>query len=205
MYSATKTSLLFIGALGLAGCDDTSDDNEFDTTFSSFAEIEAALEPDLSAIVQEDGTLIDNASQISDSEDFETITAGSVTYNGAVIAEESDDGGTLIGQIEIVANLSNSRVEGTAGNFFHSNDGEVSGTLEGNSEFTQDVGTDGDHFEMQLTGELEILDTDYDTTLDLQGNFLDVDESADQVAGDADFDFGDDGPEYEQGAFQGSR
>ncbi|EBA11012.1 hypothetical protein [Roseobacter sp. CCS2] len=206
MNRVTKTSLLLIGTIGLAGCDGASEAFEFDPTFNSFAEINAALAPDVSAAAEKDGTLTSFAnSNISDSDDFDTLTTGSVTYNGAIIAEQTSDAGTLIGQLQITADLDTNALDGIAGNFFHSEDGEVGGRMFGSSTFTQDVGSDGDHFEMQLSGNLEQGGTAFDATVDLTGNFFNDGDSVGQVAGDADFEFAGGGPEYEQGAFQGSR
>ena len=173
MHSATKTSLFLIGAIGLAGCDGASAPFAFDPTFNSFNEINAALTPDVQAVVDDDGDLLAGpAANISDSTDFDMLTTGSVTYNGAIIAQEAYDGGSLNGRLQITADLDNSGLEGTAGNFFHSEDGEVSGLMFGNSTFTEDIGTNGDHFEMQHSGNLAQGGTGFDATVDQIGNFF---------------------------------
>ncbi|MEL6684433.1 MAG: hypothetical protein AAFN63_10890 [Pseudomonadota bacterium] len=206
MHSATKTSLFLIGAIGLAGCDGASDPFAFDPTFNSFNEINAALTPDVQAVVDDDGDLLAGpAANISDSTDFDALTTGSVTYNGAIIAEEVDDGGTLIGQLQITADLDNSNLEGTAGNFFHSEDGAVTGLMTGSSIFTEEVAGNGDHFALQLGGSLQQNGTVLNATANLSGNFFNDSDNVDQVAGDADFDFGLGGPDYDEGAFQASR
>ena len=204
MQLATKTSILFLSALGLAACDGATEPFAFDTTYTTFADISDAFEDDVETNVDEDGSL-ENPGNISSNGDLASMPSGSTIYNGALIAEQDAGGGTLIGQLQLDADFTTNRIDGRAGNFIDSSNGIILGSLLGTSSFTDDVdGTTGNHFEMELTGTLDDDGTLMDTTLDLEGNFLSNGGSATDIAGDADITMTG-GPIYDEGAFSAAR
>lgn len=206
MHIVTKTSVLLISILGLAACETPSEPFAFDTTFSSFADMETAFQASTDALVDEDGALVDT-DDISQSADFAAADLGSTIYNGAIIASEEDDGGTLIGQLQLEVAFDTNTMDGRAGNFFHSEDGAVTGTLLGNTTFVRDVDVDADqnHFTMALTGALSENGRGYAATIDLEGNFLNGTNEIESIAGDATVNLGEGAATYEEGAFAATR
>jgi len=204
MHIATKTSILLVGAMGLAACDGATEPFAFDTTYTTFVDISDAFEDDVEANVDGDGTL-ENPGDIASSADLAAVPGGSAIYNGAIIAEQDVGGGILIGQLQLDADFTTNRIDGRAGNFIDSSDGIILGSLLGTSTFTDEVdGTTGNHFEMELTGTLDDDGSLMPTTLNLEGNFLSTGGSATDIAGDADITMAD-GPVYDQGAFSAER
>lgn len=201
MHFATKTSILLVGAIGLAGCDGPLEPFAFDTTYTTFAEINTAFAGDVAANVDPDGDLI-NPANIAEKADFGSVSSGTATYNGAVIAEEISGDGVLIGQLQLAANFNTSRIDGRAGNFIHSDDGVILGTLLGtSSDFTSDETTNS--FTLDLVGTLDNAGTLLDVTLALDGNFLNAPGDVSDVAGDADIAI--DGADTYEGAFSAAR
>lgn len=203
MHFATKTSVLLLGTLGLAACDGPTETFAFDTTYTSFADISAAFQADVDANVNENG-LLQPTTNIAMNDDFDTFNGGSVTYNGAIIADETVSGERVIGQLQIEATFDTNRIDGRAGNFIRSDNDALAGTLFGSSNFTRDVDGDGNHFDMDLTGTLDDNGTSLDTTIALQGNFLSNGGDVSDVAGDADITVSN-GLEFDDGAFSASR
>lgn len=206
MHIATKTSVLLIGAISLAGCEAPGPPFAFGTTYDSFGDIETAFAASTAVLVEEDGDLIDN-DDISQVADFDVMADGTAIYDGAIVANEVDDGGTLIGQLQIEVAFATDTMDGRAGNFISSVDGALTGTLLGNTTFvrTVDVDLEENNFEMTLIGALSANGEAYDATIDLQGNFLNGVADVESVAGDADLDFGASGPVFEEGAFAATR
>ncbi|MGJ8587020.1 MAG: hypothetical protein ACSHXW_02610 [Yoonia sp.] len=216
MQTATKTCLLLISAIGLAGCDGPAEPFAFATTYTSFASLETAVEesfdPAMTPIVNEDGTLVDNT-MISKSIDFGA--SGTTTYTGAILAQEADsgDGRAVIGQLQLDVAFDTSTMVGHAGNFFisESEDGSIpevalNGTLtdDGNGSFDRLLGTtDEPHFTgMSLSGALSGPNAEeYNANITLEGYFLNAPGTVDAIAGSAVVDFGDTAPDFEEGAF----
>ena len=207
MHIATKTGVLLIGAIGLAGCEAPGAPFAFGTTYDNFTDIETAFAASTAALVDEDGDVVDT-DDISQGDDFDVLAGGTAIYDGAIVASEVDDGGTLIGQLQIEVAFATDTMEGRAGNLIHSVDGALTGTLLGNTTLVRNVnvGLEEDHFEMSLIGALSGTGGEaYAATIDLQGNFLNGGSDIESVAGDADIDFGPSGPEFEEGAFAATR
>ena len=206
MHIATKTSVLLIGAIGLAGCEAPGPPFAFGTTYNSFGDIETAFAASTAALVEEDGEVVetDDISQVAD---FDVMADGTAIYDGAIIANEVDDGGTLIGQLQIEVAFATDTMDGRAGNFISSVDGALTGTLLGNTTFvrTVDVGLEENNFEMALIGALSGNGEAFDATINLQGNFLNGVSGVESVAVDADIDLGGSGPVFEEGAFAATR
>lgn len=204
MHIATKTSVLLIGAIGLAGCDGPLDPFAFDTTYTTFADIDAAFSDEVEANVDEDGDL----QEPGDRSDIATLEAESGTsiYNGAIVAQEESSGPVMIGQLQLEVNFDTTRIDGTAGNFIKSNDDVVDGTLFGSGVYNTDYSADanGHHFNMDLEGALTDNGMTYDTTIALGGNFIDTNGDANDIAGDADITMTG-GPVFDDGAFSASR
>ncbi len=163
MQTATKTCLLLISAIGLAGCDGPAEPFAFATTYDTFDNIETALEASTLALVGTDGTIQEGVA-IAETADF-PVAGGTTTYTGAIIAQEADGGAdrTVIGQLQLDVAFDTSTMVGHAGNFFisESDDGSIpevalNGTLtdDGNGSFDRLLGTtDEPHFTgMSLTG-----------------------------------------------------
>jgi hypothetical protein len=204
MHIATKTSVLLIGAIGLAGCDGPLEPFAFDTTYTTFADIDAALTDEVEANVAEDGDL----EQLSDRSVIATLEAESGTsiYNGAIIAQEESSGPVMMGQLQLEVDFDTTRVDGTAGNFIKSNNDVVDGTLFGSGSYNPDFSADanGHHFDMDLEGALTDDGITYITTITLGGNFVDTNGDANDIAGDADIIMNG-GPVFDEGAFSVSR
>jgi hypothetical protein len=204
MQTVTKTSLLLIGALGLAGCDGASEPFEFATTYTTFADIDVALSSEVDSNVDEDGDLL----LLSERSSVATLEAESGTsiYNGAIIAQEESSGPVMMGQLQLEVDFDTTRIDGIAGNFIKSNDDVVDGTLFGAGSFDSDFTADGNghHFNLDLEGALTDNGVTYATTITLGGNFIDTNGNADNIAGDADIVM-DGGPIFDEGAFSASR
>ncbi len=221
MQTVTKTSLLLIGALGLAGCDGPAEQFEFATTYDTFDGIETALEASTLALVDTDGTLQESVA-IAETDDFPG-TGGTTTYTGAIIAQEADGGAdrTVIGQLQLDVAFNTSTMVGHAGNFFisESADGNteevaLNGTLtdDGNGSFNRLLGATDDgsgvvtnvpHFTgMSLSGALSGPNAEeFDAQVTLEGYFLNDVGTVDAIAGEAVVDFGDTAPVFDDGAF----
>ncbi|MEJ8560719.1 hypothetical protein QTO30_05390 [Yoonia sp. GPGPB17] len=204
MHIATKTSVLLISAIGLAGCDEASEPFAFDTTYTNFADISNAFSADVDLNVDEDGDL----QNLADRSETATLEAesGSAIYNGAIVAQQESSGPVMIGQLQLEVDFDTTGIDGRAGNFIKSNDEVVDGTLFGTGNFNPDFSADanGHHFNMDLEGVLVDDGTGYNTTITLGGNFLDTNGDADDIAGDADIIM-DGGPVFDDGAFSVSR
>ena len=203
MHHMTKFSALVLGTFGLAACDGASDPFAFDQTYATFADIQDAFQSDVNANVEANGLLV-NPLNASVSDDFNSVDGGSAIYNGAIIADEEVSGERVIGQLQIEADFGTDALDGRAGNFIRSNNDQITGTLFGSSTFTRDVDLDGNHFTMDLTGTLDDDGTSLDTTIALQGNFLNNGGDVTDVAGDADITVGN-GLLFDPGAFSASR
>ncbi|PXW70263.1 hypothetical protein C7964_102148 [Loktanella sp. PT4BL] len=213
MQTVTKTSLLLIGALGLAGCDGPAEQFEFATTFDNFADLQSISDPD--DLVNDDGSLVDDT-KIAQSADFAGVASGVTSYTGAVSALEEndttnpDDGRTLIGQLQLDVAFDTNTMVGHAGNFIFSTGDALTGTLTGNGGFVRDAVENpvdsaefDPHFEgIPLIGALSGPNGEaYDATIGLTGYFLNDGSMVDSIAGEAVFDFGPAGPNFEEGAF----
>jgi len=203
MHNMTKISALVLGTFGLVACDGASDPFEFGKTYTTFAEIQGDFQTDVYANVESNG-LLRSGLDVSESADFNSVDGGSAIYNGAIIADETVSGNRVIGQLQIEADFDTDRLDGRAGNFIRSNNDVLTGTLFGSSSFSRDVGTDGNHFTMDLTGTLDDDGTALATTIALEGNFLNDGGDVTDVAGDADITVGT-GLLFDQGAFSASR
>ena len=203
MHIAIKTSAFLVSAIGLAACDGATEPFAFDTTYETFADISTAFAADVAVNVDDDGDL-QNPGNVSDSGDFASLAGGSALYNGAIIAEQDGTSGTLIGQLQLEADFDTNRIDGRAGNFIDSTDGVFLGTLLGSSTFTEELGADGNHFTMEMTGSLDNGGGVLDTTLNLEGNFLSQGGDVSDIAGDADIEMTG-GNTYEEGGFSASR
>lgn len=203
MNIATKTSALLISAIGLAGCDGPTDPFAFDTTYASFADISTALQPGIDTNVEADGDLIDFGDR-AESADFDSLVGGSVVYDGGIVADEVGTGQKVMGQLQLEVDLDTNFIEGRAGNFIRSNEDMLLGTLLGNSTFSRDIDLDGNHFTMDLTGSLDDDGSVLDTTIALEGNFLNTSGDVTDIAGDADITMNG-GPDFEEGAFSATR
>lgn len=219
MHYMTKISALVLGTCGLVACDEAPEGFEFATTFESFGAINGKLGNSADGLVTSSGELedtedlADNNFVVSDSDDFDAVTAGSVTYNGAIIAQrdDADPSGidsTLIGQLEIDVALATNTMDGRAGNFIDSEDGSYSGLLLGNTTFVEaaDPSNDISHFDMELTGALNNGGNAGAVTVMLDGFFLNEKSTPIEViAGGATVDLGSAGPDYVDGAFAARR
>lgn len=200
MNLSFKASIITLAAFGVAGCEPAPEPFAFDTTYTDYATMSAALAPTVTELTDEDGDL-DVAVEISDIDSFNAAPTGTVTYNGAVIIPE-EGGGTMIGQLQLDVAFGTNSMDGTAGNFIHSVDGAYAGLLLGNATIDRQLTNPPDHFGMELTGSLSNGGNAYAATLDLAGNFLDDGMNPlFAVAGDAGLDLGAGGPEYGEGAF----
>ena len=216
MHTVTKTSLLLIGALGLAGCDGASEPFEFATTFDTFADYDPIL-TFADVLIDEGGEII-TTDDIAQPDNFATAGTGTTSYTGAILTETvpSDDEASrlLVGQLQLDVAFSTDTITGYAGNFIYQDNEALNGTLIGNGGFVRVSEQDPDdadvfspHFTgMNLTGALSGPNGEaYDANIALTGYFLaegDVPGSAvDSIAGTADFDFGNTGPEFETGIF----
>jgi hypothetical protein len=212
MHNMTKISALVLGTFGLVACDGASEPFAFDPTFANFVDIEQALGGITTGVVDPGGE-INDTDDVSDSDDFNAVTAGTVTYNGAIIAERDDADvsaidSTLIGQLQVEVALATNTMEGRAGNFIDSEDGVYTGTLLGNTTFLEVADPDNDvsHFDMTLSGALSNGGNAGSATVTLDGYFLnDGSDLLDIIAGGAIVDLGDAGPDYEDGAFAATR
>lgn len=204
MHTATKTSVLLIGAIALAGCDGPLEPFAFDTTYTTFAEIDVALSGEVDANVDEDGDLL----LLSERSAIATLEAesGTSTYNGAIVAQEESSGIFMMGQLQLEVDFDTTRIDGIAGNFIKSNDDIVDGTLFGSGNYDPDFTADAatHHFNMDLEGALTDDGVTYDTTITLGGNFIDTNGAANDIAGDADIIMLG-GPVFDEGAFSASR
>jgi hypothetical protein len=218
MQTATKISLLLISAIGLAGCDGPSEPFAFATTFDDFASYEP-LQTFAEALLDDDGEIITTA-DIAQPGNFPTPGAGSTSFTGAIIAVQPatgavpDDSRVLVGQLQLDVAFDTNTMDGYAGNFIYDNNDALIGTLTGNGVFVresvQDPADDDNfspHFsDMTLTGGLSGPNGEaYNANIALTGYFLadgDVANSpVDSIAGIADIDFGDSGPDFDPGIF----
>lgn len=216
MQPATKTCVFLIGALGLAGCESTTDESfAFGTTFNSFAELEDALAP-ASRIVAGDGTIADDDT-IAGFNDFPD--AGTTRYTGAILAQEQTggEGRTLVGQLQLDVAFATATIEGTAGNFFisESSDSSISevgliGTMTGNGTYDRLAGAStvgggiDPHFTgLNLAGGLASTNGDtYSANVTLNdAYFLNDTSPVDTIAGAAVVTLDGDAPEFDTGAF----
>jgi hypothetical protein len=218
MQTATKTCLLLISAIGLAGCDGPAEPFAFATTYDTFDDIETAFEASTLALVDEDGALAVDTDAISQSASFAAVSSGTTTYTGAIIAKEEnipenpDDGRTLIGQLQLDVAFDTNTMNAYAGNFIFNNDDALTGTLTGNGGFVResvedpvDSGFFDPHFtdtDMTLTGGLSGPNGEtYNANIGLTGYFLDIGGDVGSIAGVADVDFGDPDVVFVEGAF----
>jgi len=213
MHHMTKFTALVLGTFGLVACDGASDPFAFDPTFANFDDINGKLGTAAEGLVddgelEDTATLASNDFTVSDSDDFDAVTAGNVTYNGAIIAEREDASSTLIGQLQVEVAFGTNTMEGRAGNFIDSVDGSYTGLLLGNTTFDEDADPDNDdnHFDMELSGALSNGGNGGEATVTLDGYFLNDDaEPIGIIAGGATVDLGEAGPDYDPGAFAARR
>ncbi|KQB98134.1 hypothetical protein AL073_04370 [Loktanella sp. 1ANDIMAR09] len=215
MKTVTKTSLLLLGALGLAGCEAPSDPFEFATTFDSFDDY-GALSAFPETLVDEDGPI--TTDDIAQPDNFATAGTGTTSYTGAILTETvstaDDPSRLLVGQLQLDVAFSTDTITGYAGNFIYEDDEALNGTLIGNGGFVRVSEQDPDdadafspHFtDMTLTGALSGPNGEaYAANIALTGYFLadgtDPTSPVDSIAGIADVDFGSTGPEFELGIF----
>lgn len=215
MQTVTKTSLLLIGALGLAGCDGPAEQFEFAETYTTFEDYDAlATFPE--TLVDEDG--LRTTDDIAQPDNFATAGTGTTSYTGAILTETVSSGDEasrlLVGQLQLDVAFSTDTITGYAGNFIYEDDEALNGTLTGNGGFVRVSEPDPDdadnfspHFTgMNLTGALSGPNGEaYDANVALTGYFLadgtDSESPVDSIAGIAEFDFGATGPEFETGIF----
>ncbi|HEV8033369.1 hypothetical protein, partial [Yoonia sp.] len=82
MQTVTKTSLLLLGALGLAGCDGPAEQFEFAETYTTFDDYDA-LAAFADALVDEDG--LRTTDDIAQPANFATAGTGTTSYTGAIL------------------------------------------------------------------------------------------------------------------------
>ncbi|MDC1399804.1 hypothetical protein N8306_04755 [Yoonia sp.] len=154
-----------------AGCSSsTSDDNG--TTFTSFADIEAAVS------TAETDTGFDAANAGTDpfaagsETDVVGVVTGVATYEGFVRVEDLDSD-ELIGALTLAVNFDTPSVTGSADNFYHEVDGAYTGSL--TSVASGDIldAPGGDPMDVTLSGNLTNGGTTYTTGLILDGYFQD--------------------------------
>ncbi|KQI72574.1 hypothetical protein AN191_06035 [Loktanella sp. 5RATIMAR09] len=218
MKTATKTSLLFLGAIGLAGCDGPAEPFEFATTFDSFEDY-GALSAFADALVDEDG--LRTTDDIAQPDNFATAGTGTTSYTGAILTDtrptDSETSRLLVGQLQLDVAFSTDTITGYAGNFIYEDNEALNGTLIGNGGFVRVSEQDPDnadvfspHFtDMNLVGGLSGPNGEaYDANIALTGYFLadgtNPDSPVDSIAGIAVFDFGTTGPAFETGIFAAS-
>ncbi|WP_342071118.1 hypothetical protein [Yoonia algicola] len=221
MQTATKTCLLFISAIGLAGCDGPAEPFAFATTFDDFDSYGAlAAFPD--ALLDANGNPI-ATDDIGQPDNFAAAEAaaptGKTSYTGAILTEtistgSDDPSRLLVGQLQLDVAFSTDTITGYAGNFIYEDNEALDGTLIGNGGFVRVSEQDPDdadvfspHFtDMTLTGALSGPNGEaYNANIALTGYFLAdgavADSPVDSIAGIADVDFGSTGPEFDLGVF----
>lgn len=214
MQTVTKTSLLLLGALGLAGCDGPAEQFEFAETYTTFDDYDA-LAAFADALVDEDG--LRTTDDIAQPANFATAGTGTTSYTGAILTQTTSGAEPiriLVGQLQLDVAFSTDTITGYAGNFIYDNDEALNGTLIGNGGFvresvesTPDAEDFSPHFTgMNLTGPLSGPNGEaYDANIALTGYFLangtDSMSPVDSIAGTADVNFGGTGPEFELGIF----
>ncbi|OOY30460.1 hypothetical protein [Thioclava sp. F36-6] len=179
MKNQVKYLVLAGAVAGLAGCGGGGSSSSTPAVRDY-----ATLLSEAQQMAQDTGVIDTNTGTIDPTATARTTLPanGSGTYTGYVSG--SANGGELIGELTLTADLGTPQISGSAANFQHETDGAYSGTMAmPNVPISTNLAGEQE-FAGQLSGDLDNGGTTYATVIGMTGHFYDGDNGVNTIAGD---------------------